>query len=175
MLSIRPGTIEDAQAIAELGRELNVHQRDPVENFTVEVVRQDGFGESPAFEVLLAELDGAPVGYALFYGAYETGFGIAGLYLCDLYVREEARRHGVGRALVAAVASAAKDRDKNFVWWASKEWNTEAQAFYRALGAVEEPVVAHAVFGQAFDKLAAEGSERQSEPSAERTRTPRDP
>jgi hypothetical protein len=64
----------------------------------------------------------------------------------------------VGRALVATVAADARRRGLEFVWWASRTWNTESHAFFRTLATVEEPVVAFAVFGDRFDKLADEGS-----------------
>ncbi len=156
-LHIRAATADDAPTIAELGRELNLHQGDPVEHFTPAAVRRDGFGEAPQFNVLVAERDGRILGYALFCDAYESSYAARGLYLCDLYVRPQARRHGIGRALMAAVASAAKARDKSFVWWASKPWNSGAQAFYRALGARDEPVLAHVISDRALESL-AEGS-----------------
>lgn len=59
---------------------------------------------------------------------------------------------------MAAVAREAKARGKSFVWWASKPWNSEAQAFYRALGATDEPVLAHVVSDRALEALAAGSS-----------------
>lgn len=160
-LRIRTATRDDAAAIAALGRELNIHQKDPVEHFDETAVQRDGFGDDPHFEGLIAEQDGDPVGYALFHIAYETGQAARGLYMIDLYVKETAQRQGIGRALVAAVARTAKERGKAFVWWAAKDWNTDAQAFYRSLGAIEEPVVAHALFGDAFETLIAESLDVQ--------------
>ena len=164
-LRIRAATRDDAASIAALGRELNIHQRDPVELFDEAAVRRDGFGDAPHFEGVIAELDGEAVGYALFHIAYETGQAARGLYMVDLYVREGAQRRGIGRALVAAVARIAKDRGKSFVWWATKDWNTDAQAFYRSLGAIEEPVVAHALFGEAFEALVEQ--DRSSRPDSD--------
>ena len=155
-LCIRSATRDDAASIAALGRALNVHQKDPVEHFDEDAVIRDGFGDDPHFEGFIAERDGEALGYTLFHTAYETGQAARGLYMVDLYVKETAQRQGIGRALVAAVARTAKDRGKSFVWWATKDWNAEAQAFYRSLGAIEEPVVAHALFGDAFEALIAE-------------------
>lgn len=157
-LRIRKAGIDDAAAIARLGTELNEHEGDPVENFTEGAVRRDGFGETPQYEVYLAEVDGAPVAYALFYDTYETGYAARGLYLCDLHVTASARRQGVARTLVAAVARTAQLRGKSFLWWTSRARNRDAQAFYRSLGAVEEPVVAHALTEDAFAALAREGA-----------------
>jgi GNAT superfamily N-acetyltransferase len=123
---------------------------------TAEAVRRDGFGEHPEFRVLLAELGGEPVGYALFHPSWSTEVGERGFYLYDLYVREAGRGCGVGRALMRALARLAKEEGRTFLWWSSKEWNKEAQAFYARLNAIEEPVRAHALFGEALQALAAE-------------------
>jgi GNAT superfamily N-acetyltransferase len=148
----------DAEALSALGLALNVHQGDPTIHFTAEAVRRDGFGEMPRFEAWIAELDDRPVGYALVVpAAYETGHAKAGVYIQDVFVAPEARRHGVGRALMAAVAADARKQGLEFVWWASRTWNTEAHAFFRTFATVEEPIIAFAVFGDQFDKLADEG------------------
>jgi len=145
----------DAETLARLVRALNEHQGDPTSNFTPDAVRRDAFAESPKFEAWLAELDGEAVGYALVVpAAYETGYAKAGVYLQDLFVASGARRRGIGRALIAAVAADTRKRGLEFVWWASRAWNAEAHAFFRTLATVEEPIVAFAVFGEEFEKLA---------------------
>jgi GNAT superfamily N-acetyltransferase len=157
-LRVRKAEHRDADVLARLVRALNEHQGDPTTHLTPDSVRRDGFGESPKFEAWLAELDGEAVGYALVVpAAYETGYAKAGVYLQDLFVAAEARRRGVGRALVAAVAADTRRRGLEFVWWASRAWNTGAHAFFRTLATVEEPIVAFAVFGEEFDRLADRG------------------
>ena len=143
----------DARALAALGRALNVQQGDPSENFTADAVRRDGFGAAPKFEAWLAEIDGQSVGYALVVpAAYETGYAKAGVYVQDVYVAPEARRQGAARALMAAVAADARRRGLEFMWWASRSWNTESHAFFRTLATVEERVIAFATFGGEFAK-----------------------
>jgi GNAT superfamily N-acetyltransferase len=154
-MRIRRAEPRDAEALARLGRALNVQQGDPSENFTADTVRRDGFGETRKFEAWLADQDGEILGYAMVVpAAYETGFAKAGVYLQDLFVAPEARRRGIGRALIAAVAADTRRRGLEFVWWASRTWNTDAHAFFRTLATVEEPIVAFAVFGEEFEKLA---------------------
>lgn len=149
---------EDAEALAALGRALTAQQGDPTTYFTAEAVRRDGFGETPRFEAWMAEIDGRAVGYALVVpAAYETAYAKAGIYIQDLFVVPEARRRGVGRALMAAVAAETRRRGLEFMWWASRTWNTEAHAFFRTIATAEEPVLAFAVFGEAFEALADEG------------------
>jgi GNAT superfamily N-acetyltransferase len=148
----------DADTLATLGRALNAHQGDPSTYFTAEAVRRDGFGEPPRFEAWIAEVNGQAVGYALVVpSAYETSYAKAGVYVQDVFVAPEARQLGVGRALMAAVAADARRRGLEFVWWASRTWNTESHAFFRTLATVEEPVIAFATFGDEFNRLADEG------------------
>ena len=155
---VRRAEFGDADALAALGRALNVQQGDPSTNFTAEAVRRDGFGEPPKFEAWVADLDGQTVGYALVVpAAYETGYAKAGVYVQDVFVVPEARQRGVGRALMATVAADARRRGLEFVWWASRTWNTESHAFFRTLATVEEPVIAFAAFGDQFTRLADEG------------------
>ena len=152
---VRRAGPQDAELLAALIEELNSHQREPTGHVTVEAVRRDGFGAVPEFQVLLAEIDGVVAGYALYHPSWSTEVGERGLYLYDLFVRGSARGHGVGRALMAAVAAVAKAEGRTFLWWCSKEWNREAQAFYAGLGAIEESIRAHAIFGEPFERLAA--------------------
>ena len=152
-LTIRRATIEDAEILVELTRGLNEHQGDPVGNFDVTTARRDGFGTRPCWTARIAERAGRAVGYAMFHASYDAPHAARGLYLQDLYVRADERRGGVGRALMAAVAREARDSDCVFFWWTAKAWNNEALAFYRGLGANAESVVAHALFGEAFDRL----------------------
>jgi len=95
------------------------------------------FGARPAAEVLIAERQGAPVGFALFFQSYSTFLAKPGLYLEDLFVLPEARSHGVGGALMAACAKLAVDRGYGRFDWSVLDWNEPALGFYRALGAIE--------------------------------------
>lgn len=167
-LSIRRATIDDADALAELARGLNAHQGDPVGNFDASTIRRDGFGERPCWTALIAERDGRALGYAMFQAAYDAPHAVRGLYLQDIYVRDEARRRGVGRALMAALAREARDAGCSFFWWTAKQWNSEALEFYRRLGAASETVVAHALFGEPLERLIASAASPVSRPPARR-------
>lgn len=153
-LSIRPAQPADIEALARLSRALNHHQGDPDTYFTGDAIARDVFGRTAVAEALLALRDDTPVGYAVFIDAYETAYAARGLFMCDLFVLETERGHGIGRALLAAVARTAKERGLSFVWWTSKTWNVGAHAFYRRMGADDQTVVAHALHGDAFDALA---------------------
>jgi GNAT superfamily N-acetyltransferase len=89
----------------------------------------------PPFECLLAERDGTPAGFALFFQSYSTWRGRPGLYLEDLFVEEAHRHRGIGTALLRRLAATALDRGCARMEWAVLDWNEPAIAFYRTLGA----------------------------------------
>lgn len=158
-VSIRRAQIDDADALARLGRALNRQQGDPDEFFTAEAVRRDGFGATPRFEAWIAERAGEAIGYALVVpAAYETGYAKAGVYVQDLFVAPEARRCGAARSLLAAIAADTRARGLEFMWLASRAWNTESHAFFRTVASVEEPVLAFAIFGDELATLADQSS-----------------
>lgn len=161
-LVVRAAVAADTETLAALCRDLNRALDEPANRATAAVLQRHGFGETPAFEAFIAELDGAVAGYALYHDSFESSFAERGLYLADLYVAESARRRGVARALMAAVAREARSRGGSFLWWVSKPWNREAQALYRALGASEEPVLAHALTGEQFEVLAGRPEDPQA-------------
>ena len=93
------------------------------------------FGPRPFAEVLLAEAAGAVVGFALFFHSYSTFLGRPGLYLEDLFVLPEHRGEGLGKALLAALARLAVERDCGRLEWSVLNWNEPAIRFYESLGA----------------------------------------
>ncbi|HET6468329.1 MAG TPA: GNAT family N-acetyltransferase [Geminicoccaceae bacterium] len=157
-LRIRPATVADAATVAALAAELGRELDREAARLDAAAVRRDGFGPEPAFAVMLAFLGAEPAGYALFHDAYESPHAARGCYIVDLWVRPEARRRGIGRGLVAAVAREAKRRGAVYLWWASAPDNRPAHNFYRALGASAEPVMAHALTFDAFDRLSDEAA-----------------
>ncbi|MDQ3364269.1 MAG: GNAT family N-acetyltransferase [Myxococcota bacterium] len=96
------------------------------------------FGARPGAEVLLAEVAGAAVGFALFFPSYSTFLGKPGLYLEDLFVLPAARGVGVGRALMSSLARICVDRQYGRFEWSVLDWNEPALDFYAALGALPQ-------------------------------------
>ena len=138
-LRIRPGTQEDIPLIMEFIRLLAVYERLADEVITTEsVLRDELFGTRPSAEVLLAYLGDQPVGFALFFHNFSTFLGRKGLYLEDLYVREEHRGKGVGKALLVRLAKIAVERNCGRFEWAVLDWNESAINFYRSLRAVPQ-------------------------------------
>lgn len=93
------------------------------------------FGPRPMAEVLIAELDGTGVGFALFFHNFSTFEGRPGIYLEDLFVAPEARGQGAGKALLARLAQIAIERDCARLEWWVLDWNQPAIDFYQSLGA----------------------------------------
>ena len=136
MLQIQPARETDVPQILRFVRELARYERLEHEVIATEVdLRAALFGERPFAEALLARLDDAPVGFALFFHNFSTFTGRPGLYLEDLYVTPRARGRGIGRQLLRHLASVAIERRCARVDWAVLDWNTGAVAFYRSLGA----------------------------------------
>jgi GNAT superfamily N-acetyltransferase len=93
------------------------------------------FGPQPAVYALVAESDGAIVGYALYFLNFSTWEGVHGIYLEDLYVKPERRGSGLGKALLTALAEIAVNRGYARVEWSVLDWNQPSIDFYRRLGA----------------------------------------
>jgi GNAT superfamily N-acetyltransferase len=138
---IREAVASDLETIVSLIRELAVYERlehemvaDPDE------MKRHLFGDRPAAEVLIAEstsgAEPTPIGFALFFGSFSTFLGKPGIYLEDVFVREESRGHGVGKALLGRLAGIAVERGCGRLEWSVLDWNEPAITFYRSLGAV---------------------------------------
>lgn len=136
MLNIRPATKNDAPLLRNLIHELADFERLAHETIiTEEDIVRDGFGATPKFRALIAEWDGQPTGYALFFEFYSSFQGRAGLFLEDIFVRPQYRKHGIGRELLAQVARIAWEEDYFCLRWEVLDWNSSAIEFYRKLGA----------------------------------------
>ena len=135
-LVIRRATIADCETILAFIRDLAEYERLAHEVVAdVPALEATLFGARPAAEVLIAEVAAAPVGFALFFQSYSTFLGKPGLYLEDLFVRPAARGHGVGRALMSALARLCVQRNYGRFEWSVLDWNEPALKFYALLGA----------------------------------------
>jgi len=134
--TIRDATKADVPLILAFIRELAEYEKLLHEVVATETdIAETLFGSKPSAEVVIAEADGSPVGFALFFHNYSTFAGRPGIYLEDLYVRPEARGKGTGRALLAHLAGVALARGCARLEWAVLDWNRPAIEFYESLGA----------------------------------------
>jgi GNAT superfamily N-acetyltransferase len=153
----RPG---DVAAIHRLVRELAEYERSVDQVVaTEEDLRASLFGLAPAVFALVAEHEGTVAGFALWFLNYSTWTGRHGIYLEDLYVTPELRRHGFGRALLAELARICVERGYARFEWSVLDWNEPAIAFYRSLGATAmDEWTVHRLAGPALHALAARAS-----------------
>lgn len=102
---------------------------------TPEGIARDLFGDNPRVFCDIAEIDGEPVGLAVWFYNYSTFKGRHGIYLEDLFVRPQARGKGAGKALLARLAKRCIDEGLPRLDWAVLDWNAPSIAFYDSLGA----------------------------------------
>lgn len=127
---IRKGQAKDCEGVMALIQELATYEKAPNEvTLTVDQLHSDGFGETPKYQLFVAEKSGEIVGIALYYFKYSTWKGQC-LYLEDLVVREALRRKKIGKALFEAVAAEAKRLQVPRFEWQVLDWNAPAIAFY---------------------------------------------
>ena len=135
-MTIREAVVEDVPAIFSLIQGLAEYELAPESVMcNEERLRESLFSPKPDAEVLLACDNGATLGFAVFFHNYSTWWGRRGIYLEDLFVRQEARGRGIGTALLKALARIARDRDCARLEWAVLDWNKPAIGFYKSLGA----------------------------------------
>ena len=158
MLNIRPARREDAATIASLVRELADYEKLlPEAKATAEDFLRELDSPSPVIHVLIAEWNGEAAGFALYFFNFSTFVGRPGLYLEDLFVRPARRAHGIGRALLRALARIAEQRNCGRMEWAVLDWNEPALRFYKSLDARQmNEWIIHRLTPVEIAKLAAE-------------------
>lgn len=158
MMTIRPATREDVPTLLMLIRELATYEKKRHKAVVTEDdLLRDGFGQQPKFRALMAEWEGRAAGYASFFYFYSTFQGRPALFLEDLFVLDEFRGKGIGKALLAAVAKLAMDEGCYGLRWEVLDWNQPAIDFYEKLGATflnERKVVS---FDEEATRRVAEG------------------
>jgi len=136
---IRLARADDCATILGFIRDLAAYEKLSDEVVADEAkLRATLFGAAPAAEVLIAEDETGPVGFALFFTSYSTFLAKPGLYLEDLFVRPAARGKGTGKALMIELAKICIARDYGRFEWSVLDWNEPALAFYRSLGALPQ-------------------------------------
>ena len=138
-VTIRPLTAADADSYMRMWSNFADYLRNlgdsDEQGMTRDRFLRDGFGADPAFAGLIAEADGAGQGYLLYHFGYDVDRAIRILHVADLWVEPSARRHGIGRALMAAAADLAKQKGAPELIWAVFKPNRLASRFYEKLGA----------------------------------------
>ena len=145
-------------------RELAEYEREPGQVEATEESLHDAlFCNHPAVFCHIAEHEDECTGFALWFLNFSTWKGRHGIYLEDLYVRPSTRGHGYGKALLRELAQIAAARGYGRLEWWVLDWNSDAQGFYRALGAVPmDDWTVWRVTGHALQDLADEERQRQA-------------
>src|SRR5215470_14874599 len=158
MLQLHAVSRDEVSTLLSLIRALATYEQKPHKVVSTEAdLQRDLFGPHPKFRALIAEWDGKPAGYASFFYFYSTYEGRAALFLEDLFVLEEFRKHGIGKSLLATVAKLALDEGCFGLRWEVLDWNRSAIEFYEKLGATFLHERKAAAFdGEALRRVAGE-------------------
>ena len=155
-LLIRKAVKQDSALILAFIRELAEYEHLAHEvTATERTLEESLFGATPFAEAVIAEYEGKPVGFAVYFHNFSTFLGHPGIYLEDLYVRSTSRGKGIGRALLTYLVQLTKKRNCGRLEWAVLDSNEPAIKFYRGLGAI--PLHEWTVFrltGRALNQLA---------------------
>jgi GNAT superfamily N-acetyltransferase len=154
---LRPATPADIPQILDFIAGLAEYEKLAHEAVATPVLLEEHlFGPRPAAEVVIADVDGQPAGFALFFHTFSTFLGRPGLYLEDLFVQPQYRGQGLGRHLMVHLAQLAVARGCGRFEWSVLDWNAPAIRFYRGLGALGmEEWTVQRVSGDALQALAA--------------------
>ena len=133
MISVHPITEKDVPALLSLILELADYEHLEVVTTQADLLR-DGFGANRKFRALIAEYDGKPAGYAMFYDFYSSFQGQCGLFLEDIYVQPALRNKGIGKALLAHVAKISREENYFGMQWEVLDWNQPSIEFYERIG-----------------------------------------
>ena len=138
--TLRPATPADLPAVVGLIRELAVFEKlEHLVVVTPESLHPHLFGQRPAAEALVGEVDGEVVAFALFFTNFSTFLAQPGLYLEDLYVQPAHRGSGLGKALLQHLGALAVQRGCGRFEWSVLDWNADAIRFYERMGATVMP------------------------------------
>jgi GNAT superfamily N-acetyltransferase len=136
-MSIRPAVETDVPEILRFIQALAKYEKlAHTVTATEAALREYLFGPHPAAEVLIADFNGQPAGFALFFQTFSTFLAKPGIWLEDLFVLPTGRGHGIGRKLLTKVAGIAQSRNCGRLEWSVLDWNEPAIRFYKKLGAV---------------------------------------
>ena len=155
-LRVRKAMIRDADAVARQNMEAAREDGEASSGFGPEQIRQHAFGSSPVIEILVGESGSLIVAHSITYRGYDLRAGQPNLVLASLYVAPEARRHGLARIMMSAVARRARERGCRRIHITTGQNNAVAHRFYAAIGAKEEQEAAFVLASDAIEWLATE-------------------
>lgn len=150
-LNFRFAKEKDTKLILSFIKELAVYENMLDEVVADEATLNKWLFEKKKAEVIIGEVNNEPIGFALFFHNFSTFLGKSGIYLEDLYIREEYRKKGYGKGFLKKLAGIAKERDCGRLEWSCLDWNKPSIDFYLSLGA--EPMDEWTVYRLTRDKI----------------------
>jgi GNAT superfamily N-acetyltransferase len=157
VVRIRPAKEADAPLVLEFIRKL-AEYGDIASEATVNEaeVRSALFGPRPVAEAILAYAGSEPAGFAVYSFTFSSFMGKAGIYVEDLFVENQFRGKGIGKALLVTLARLGRERGCGRLEWSVLNWNEQAMEFYQDLGAVPmDEWTTFRLTGDALDRLAS--------------------
>ena len=134
--TIRQATTEDVHIILSFIKELAEYEKMSNQVVATEELLREWIFEKKKAQVLIAREEGKAVGFVLYFYNFSTFLGRAGIYLEDLYVKEEYRGKGYGKALLKELARIAVEQGCGRLEWSCLDWNQPSIDFYLSLGAI---------------------------------------
>jgi GNAT superfamily N-acetyltransferase len=164
-LRLREATADDVHLILSFVRKkATFDQVSHLVEATEETLRNQLFVERPSAFVVIAELDGRAVGFALYFLSFSSFLACPGIWLDDLFVDEDARGNGVGSALLTYLSKIARERGYGRVEWVTADTNHSGLEFYRRNGAlVQDTVRVLRLDRSAIARLAEKGTQNGRE------------
>ncbi|MGH6725244.1 MAG: GNAT family N-acetyltransferase [Pseudolabrys sp.] len=135
-LVLRAAVPRDSALIFALVRELADYEKLSGDvDATEEQIAAALFANEPRLYCDIAEWDGEPAGFAVWFLNFSTFRGRHGIYVEDIFVRPTFRKRGIGKALMARLAKRCVDEGWARFEWAVLDWNAPSIAFYKSIGA----------------------------------------
>ena len=157
-LVVREASSQDTKTILKFITDLAIYEKAEHEVLaTEETINNTLFAKETHSYALICELDGVPVGSAIYFFNYSTWLAKSGLYLEDLYVSSEYRGKGAGLKLLKTLAQIALEKDCARFEWSCLDWNTPSREFYEAIGAKsQDEWIGYRMTGQTLVDFAKE-------------------
>ena len=157
-LTIRKAIKEDSALILHFVTELAVYEKAEHEVLATKyTIESSIFSDDSHVNALICELDGTPIGMAIYFYNYSTWLAKPGLYLEDLYISLEHRGKGAGKLLLTKMAKIALDKGCGRFEWSCLDWNKPSRDFYESIGAAsQDEWVGYRMSGQTLIDFAGE-------------------
>lgn len=156
MTVIRTPRPDDVPALVALVDALNIHEGEPRGAFNEAMAHRDVLAPNCPLKCVVAEQDGALVGYAFWHFSYETAYAARGSFVADLFVSEGHYGQSLGQQLLTDVARRTKADGGEYLWLTAYRTNNRARAFYRKVMSLEEDdVVNYSLIEERFQDMAS--------------------